>query len=53
MLIIAGQYYSAQKDVGILQGMGFNLVCILLNVPRQVVYDRVLKRGTGSWNENT
>jgi hypothetical protein len=52
-LVIAGQYYSAQKDIGILQGLGFELACILLNVPRDVVYDRVLKRGSGGWNENT
>lgn len=52
-LIIAGQYYSAQKDIGILQGMGFSLACILLQVPRQMVYDRVLKRGAGGWNETT
>jgi len=52
-LVIAGQYYSAKKDIGVLQGMGFDLACILLKVPRDVVYRRVLQRGSGGWNENT
>lgn len=52
-LIIAGQYYSAQKDVPILQAMGFSLACVFLLVSRDTVYRRVVARGSGLWKEET
>ena len=52
-LIIAGEYYSKQKDIDRFINMGFQIYCILLNVDRDTIYKRVLKRGGGKWNENT
>ncbi len=52
-LIIAGEYYSKQKDINILADMGFSLKCVLLKVPRETIYQRVIKRGAGGWNEKT
>jgi dephospho-CoA kinase len=52
-LVIAGEYYSKQKDIDRFINMGFEIYCILLNVDRLTIYKRVLKRGGGKWNENT
>lgn len=52
-LIIAGEYYSKQLDIQRFINMGFEMYCILLNVDRQIIYNRVLQRGNGHWNEIT
>jgi dephospho-CoA kinase len=52
-LIIAGEYYSKQLDIERFINMGFEIYCILLNVDRQIIYNRVLQRSNGHWNENT
>lgn len=52
-IVIAGEYYSKQKDIQRLIKMGFNMYCILLNVNRETIYKRVLERGGGQWKENT
>jgi len=53
VLVVAGEYYSKQVDIKRYADMGFIQSCILLNVERDVVYGRVLQRGSGSWNEKT
>lgn len=52
-LVIAGKYYSKQVDLPRFVDMGFEVFVILLNVPRDEIYKRVLKRGSGGWNEIT
>lgn len=52
-LVIAGEYYSKQVDLKRFKDMGFTVYVILLNVKREEIYRRVLKRGSGMWNENT
>lgn len=52
-IIIAGEYYSKHIDIDRFLFLGFDIYCILLNVDRETIYQRILKRGDGSWNENT
>tara|TARA_R100000951_G_C2631637_1_gene177853 strand:+ start:304 stop:786 length:483 start_codon:yes stop_codon:yes gene_type:complete len=52
-LIIAGEYYSKQVDLERFSKLGFKVSVILLNVDRHEIYNRVLSRGNGQWNENT
>lgn len=52
-LLIAGEYYSKQLDLQRFKEMGFEVFVILLNVSRDEIYNRVLNRGSGAWNEVT
>jgi hypothetical protein len=52
-LVVASIFYSQQIDVTRFDKLGFDQRCIFLNVTRNEVYRRVLKRGGGSWNEKT
>jgi dephospho-CoA kinase len=52
-LVIAGEYYSKQKDILFFENLGFDMYCILLKVSRETIYKRILSRGNGAWNELT
>lgn len=52
-LVVAGVYYSKQIDIERFRKLGFEIHCILLSVPREDIYRRVLTRGNGAWNEAT
>ena len=52
-IVVAGVYYTKQVDYEFYKKLGFDIYMVFLNVPRSEIYKRVLKRGSGNWNENT
>lgn len=53
VLIVAGVFYTAKQDIARYKAMGFKVITVMLKVPRDIVYDRVVARGRGGWKEST
>lgn len=52
-LVVAGVYYTARQDITRYKQMGFKIITVMLKVPRDTIYDRVVARGRGGWKEST
>ena len=52
-LVVAGVFYTAKQDIARYRAMGFKVITVMLKVPRDIVYDRVVARGSGGWKEST
>lgn len=52
-LVVAGVFYTAKSDIDRYRAMGFKVITVMLKVPRDMVYDRVVARGSGGWKEST
>ena len=52
-LIVAGVFYTAKQDIQRYKQMGFKVITVMLKVPRDIVYQRVVNRGSGGWKEST
>lgn len=53
VLIVAGVFYTAKADIARYKAMGFKVITVMLKVPRDMVYNRVVARGRGGWKEST